>query len=61
MKTASIVIIGTFLKYNFPKASVFLGDGGAYLLGSFIAIATIITIKDQKTKILFDLLDELKK
>ena len=42
---SSIVIIGTFLKYNFPKASVFLGDGGAYLLGSFIAIATIMTSK----------------
>ena len=42
---SSIVIIGTFLKYNFPKASVFLGDGGAYFLGSFIAITTIMTSK----------------
>ena len=40
---SSIVIIGTFLKYNFPKANIFLGDGGAYFLGSFIAITTIKT------------------
>ena len=42
---SSIVIIGTFLKYNFPKANVFLGDGGAYFLGSFVAITTIMTSK----------------
>ena len=40
---SSILIIGTFLKYNFPKASVFLGDGGAYFLGSFIALNVIKT------------------
>ena len=38
---ASYLII--FLKYNFPKAKVFLGDGGSYLLGAFIAISTIKT------------------
>ena len=40
-----ILIIGTFLKYNFPRANVFLGDSGAYFLGSFIAITTIMTSK----------------
>ena len=36
-----IVII--FLIYNFPKATIFLGDGGSYFLGAFIAITVIKT------------------
>ena len=32
-----------FLKFNFPKAQIFLGDSGAYLLGSLISVSTIIT------------------
>ena len=32
-----------FLKFNFPKAQIFLGDGGAYLIGIFIAISAIKT------------------
>ena len=31
------------LKYNFPKASIFLGDSGSYFLGAFIAISVINT------------------
>jgi len=38
-----ILILTIFLKYNFPKASIFLGDGGSYFLGSFIAISVIKT------------------
>ena len=38
-----ILIIFTFLKYNFPKATHFLGDGGSYFLGAFIAITVIKT------------------
>jgi len=38
-----IFIIIIFLKFNFPKATVFLGDGGSYLLGVFIAISAIKT------------------
>ena len=38
-----ILILITFLKYNFPKASIFLGDGGSYFLGVFIAISVIKT------------------
>ena len=37
------VIILIFLKFNFPKAQIFLGDSGAYLVGSIIAISTIET------------------
>ena len=36
-----ILILIIFLKYNFPKAKVFLGDGGSYLMGAFLAISTI--------------------
>ena len=32
-----------FLKFNFPKAQIFLGDGGAYLIGILIAISAIKT------------------
>ena len=38
-----IVILVIFLKFNFPKAKIFLGDSGAYFLGVFIAISTIQT------------------
>lgn len=32
-----------FLKFNFPKAQIFLGDSGAYLVGILIAISAIKT------------------
>jgi len=38
-----ILILVLFLIFNFPKAKVFLGDGGSYLLGVFIAISVIKT------------------
>ena len=38
-----ILIIIFFLQYNFPKATVFLGDGGSYFLGAFIALSAIKT------------------
>jgi len=38
-----ILTLIIFLIYNFPKAKVFLGDGGAYFLGAFIAISAIKT------------------
>ena len=37
------IIITIFLKYNFPKATVFLGDSGSYFLGTFIAVSVIKT------------------
>jgi UDP-N-acetylmuramyl pentapeptide phosphotransferase/UDP-N-acetylglucosamine-1-phosphate transferase len=39
----SILILLVFLKYNFPKSKIFLGDGGSYFLGAFIAISVIKT------------------
>ena len=38
-----ILILIIFLKYNFPKAKIFLGDGGSYLLGAFVAISAVKT------------------
>jgi len=32
-----------FLKFNFPKAQIFLGDSGAYLIGILISISVIKT------------------
>ena len=32
-----------FLKFNFPKAQMFLGDSGAYLIGVLVAISVIKT------------------
>ena len=38
-----IIILLSFLLFNFPSAKIFLGDSGAYLLGSLIALNVIIT------------------
>ena len=37
------LIILIFLAFNFPKAQIFLGDSGAYFVGSVIAISVIKT------------------
>ena len=41
--TAQIIILFSFLLFNFPKAKMFLGDGGAYLFGALIALNVIKT------------------
>ena len=38
-----IVTIFVFLIFNFPKAKIFLGDSGAYLIGALVSISTINT------------------
>ena len=38
-----IIALIVFLKYNFPKSKIFLGDSGSYLLGAFIAVSVIKT------------------
>jgi UDP-N-acetylmuramyl pentapeptide phosphotransferase/UDP-N-acetylglucosamine-1-phosphate transferase len=40
---AQIIILLSFLLFNFPKAKIFLGDSGSYLMGSLIALNSIIT------------------
>ncbi|MDC1212188.1 undecaprenyl/decaprenyl-phosphate alpha-N-acetylglucosaminyl 1-phosphate transferase [Pelagibacteraceae bacterium] len=40
---AQIIILLSFLLFNFPNARIFLGDSGSYLMGSLVALNTIIT------------------
>ena len=40
---SQIVILLSFLLFNFPSAKIFLGDSGAYLFGSLTGLNTIIT------------------
>lgn len=41
----------SFLIYNFPKGKIFLGDGGAYLLGFMLASIGIITIQNHSNSV----------
>ncbi len=41
--TAQIIILLSFLLFNFPNAKIFLGDSGSYLMGSLVALNSIIT------------------
>ena len=38
---SQIIIVLSFLLFNFPKAKIFLGDSGSYLLGTLIVLNTI--------------------
>jgi UDP-N-acetylmuramyl pentapeptide phosphotransferase/UDP-N-acetylglucosamine-1-phosphate transferase len=40
---AQLIILLSFLLFNFPSAKIFLGDSGAYLMGSLVALNSIIT------------------
>ena len=40
---SQIIIMSSFLLFNFPKAKIFLGDSGSYLTGFLIALNTIKT------------------
>ena len=40
---SQIIILLSFLLFNFPNAKIFLGDSGAYLFGALISLNTIIT------------------
>ena len=41
--TSQIIILLSFLLFNFPNAKIFLGDSGAYIFGALTALNTIIT------------------
>jgi len=38
-----IIILISFLLFNFPKAKIFLGDSGSYLFGSLVALNIVFT------------------
>ena len=40
---SQIIILLSFLLFNFPSAKMFLGDSGAYLFGALTSLNTIIT------------------
>ncbi len=40
---AQIIILLSFLLFNFPNAKIFFGDSGAYLMGSLAALNAITT------------------
>jgi len=40
---SQIIILLSFLLFNFPYAKIFLGDSGAYLMGSLTGLNSIIT------------------
>jgi UDP-N-acetylmuramyl pentapeptide phosphotransferase/UDP-N-acetylglucosamine-1-phosphate transferase len=40
---SQIIILLTFLLFNFPNAKIFLGDSGAYTMGALTGLNTIIT------------------
>ena len=43
MIASQIVILISFLLFNFPKAKIFLGDSGSYLFGSLVALNIVET------------------
>ena len=53
--TSQIIILLIFLLFNFPKAKIFMGDGGAYLFGSTTAL-NVITTNNLNANIIFFLL-----
>lgn len=45
--TLSLVMIGAiagFFIWNYPRGLIFLGDGGAYLIGFYIAVLSILVV-----------------
>ena len=40
---SQIIILLSFLLFNFPNAKIFLGDSGAYMMGALVGLNTIIT------------------
>lgn len=58
--TASLVMIGAlfgFLVWNYPRGLIFLGDGGAYLIGFWIAeLSVLLTARHPEVSKWFPLL-----
>ena len=40
---SQVIILLSFLLFNFPSAKIFLGDSGAYMFGALTSLNTIIT------------------
>lgn len=46
---AAIVAIAEFIFWNYPKGTIFLGDGGAYLIGFWIAELCVLLVTRNPT------------
>ena len=44
-----IIILISFLLFNFPNAKIFLGDSGSYVMGALVALNSIITNNSNPT------------
>lgn len=57
---AALAILGAvlgFLVWNYPRGLIFLGDGGAYLVGFWIAeLCILLTVRNQEVSVWFPLL-----
>ena len=49
--TSQIIILLIFLLFNFPKAKIFMGDGGAYFLAALTTALNVITTNNLNAKI----------
>ena len=38
-----LIILLSFLLFNFPNSKIFFGDSGSYLMGSLVVFNTIVT------------------
>lgn len=50
--SACLIIVGAiggFFVWNYPRGLIFLGDGGAYLIGFLIAVLSILLVKRNST------------
>ncbi len=48
---AFVGAVSGFLVYNYPPASIFMGDGGSHFLGSFLASATLFASPGMKGRL----------
>ncbi len=52
LASACLIVIGAvggFFTWNYPRGLIFLGDGGAYLIGFLIALLSILLVKRNPT------------
>jgi UDP-GlcNAc:undecaprenyl-phosphate GlcNAc-1-phosphate transferase len=55
MAVISVILMGClagFLKYNFPPASIFLGDTGSLFLGAVLAVSTVLSAHKAPTVVM---------
>lgn len=51
MCIAFVGALGGFLRYNFPKARIFMGDSGSLFLGFSLAVSSILLTQDERFRI----------